>query len=225
MQIFKFITFLRLGILNFWMFEILFIAVMSLKLLGIPIYKHRKFGIIIISLFSFLFKILSTIYSFIDDDDKKILYIKYFWLVIVVIVLSILMTLLRAYTFCQMRILFDKFILPSEILIMNSILGVFIYFIVSIIPSNYPCTNNYNDLEENDFTKFICQVKENNSTVLYFENYSIYFKELFKNNIILIIVFLLKISLYFWSKLFFIYIIKNLSAEFIICANSVSYFF
>ena len=225
-QSFKFISFFRLGALNYWMFEILFIAILSSKLLGVPIYKHRKFGIIIISVLSFIFKILSTIYSLYDDDEQKI-YIKYYWIVFIGITFSILMTLLRSYTFCKMKILFDKLILPSEILILSSFLGIFVNFIVSIIPSNYPCTNDYNNLKDDsfkdDFIKFICQVRESNSTVLYFESYSIYFKELLKNNILLIILFIFKIGIYFCNKLFFIYIIKNLSAEFIVCANSITF--
>jgi len=224
MQSFKFIRFLQLRELNFWMFEIFFFAIIRSKLLGIPIYKHRKFGIIIITVFSLLFKILSTIYIFNDDDDQKI-YIKYFWIFLIGIIFSILMTLLRAYTFCKMEILFDKLILPSQILISSSFLGIFVYFIVSIIPSYYSCTNNYNDLKDDSFKddliKFICQVRESNSTVLYFESYSIYFKELFKNNFLLIILFIFKIGIYFCNRLFLIYILKNLSAEFMICSNSI----
>ena len=151
----------------------------------------------------------------------------YYWIIFIGITFSILMTLLRAYTFCKMKILFDKLILPSEILIFISFLGVFVNFIVSIIPSNYPCTNDYNNLKadsfKDDFIKFICQVRESNSTVLYFESYSIFFKELFKNNILLITLFIFKIGIYFCNKLFFIYIVKNLSAEFIVCANSITF--
>lgn len=207
MQAFKFYTIFQLGVLNYWMFEILFIAIISSKLLGIPIYKHRKFGIIIISVLSFLFKILSTINSFHDGDDQKI-YIKYYWIAFIGIAFSILMTLLRAYIFCKMKILFDKLILPSEILIFKSFLGVFVCFIVSIISSNYPCINDYNNLKDDsfkdDFIKSICQVRESNSTVLYFESYSIYFKDLFKNNILLIIIFLFQIVIYFFNYFLFI---------------------
>ena len=225
-QAFKFVLILQMKGLNYWMFEILFIAIISLKLFGTPIYRHRKLGIIIISLFCGLFTILSTIFRFIDDDNKKI-YTRYLWIVPIGITFSILITLLRAYTFCKMKILFDKFILPSQILILSSFLGAFIFFIISIIPSNYPCTYNYNDLKNNsfidDFINSTCKVNEKNSYVLYFESYSIYFKELLKNNILLIILFLFKIAIFTFYKIFFIYIIKNLSAEFIICANSLNY--
>jgi len=225
-QSFKFFSIFQLKGLNFWMFEILFIALISLKLFRIPIYIHRKLGIIIICLFSGLFKILSTIYRFIDDDDKKI-YTKYLWIVPIGIVFYILITLLRAYTLCKMMFLFGKEILPGQILKYYSFLGAFICLIASIIPSNYPCTNNYYDLKDNsfkdDFIKTICKERENNSTVLFFESYSIYFKELFKNNILLIILFFMKIVIFTFNKIFYIYIINQLRPEFIICSDSLSF--
>ena len=100
-------------------------------------------------------------------------------------------------------------------------------FIISIIPSLIPCIDDNYNLKDNsfddDFYKTICQIKENNSTILYYESYSIYFKVLFKNNILLLILYFLKLVLNFLNKLFYLYIIKDLAAEYIICANSIYY--
>ena len=222
---FKLFFVLQIKGLYFWMFEILFIAIISFKLFGTPIYRHRKLGIII-NLLSGLFTILSTIYRFIDDDNKKI-YTKYLWIIPIGIIFSILITLLRAYTFCKIKYLFNKLILPSQILIFSSFLGAALSFIASIISSIYPCTNHYYDLKDDSFMdyfiKSICKIREKNSSVLYFDSYSVYFKELFKNNILLIILFIFKIGIFTCNKIFYIYIIKNLSPEFIICANSLSH--
>jgi len=220
----QFINFQLKG-LDYWMLEILFIALIFSKLYNIPIYKHKKFGILFIFIFCTFFKILSTIYRFIDDNNKKI-YTKYPIIVPMGIIFFILSTFLRAYTFVKIKFIFDtKFILPSNILLFYSFFGSFICFIISIIPSIIPCIDD--DLEENsfyeNFIKNICQVKENNSTLLYYESYSIYFKVLFKNNILILILFILKLVLYFFGTLFYFYIIKNLGAEYLICANSIYY--
>ena len=213
--------------LDYWMLEILFIALIFSKLYNIPIYKHKKFGILFIAIFCTFFKILSTIYIFIDNENKnKKIYIKYPLIVPMGIIFFILSTFLRAFTFVKIKFIFDtKFILPSNILLFYSLLGASICFIISIIPSIIPCIDDYNDLEDNsfydNFIKTICQVKENNSTILYYESYSIYFKVLFKNNILILILFILKLVLYFFNKLFLLYIIKNLGAEYLICANSI----
>ena len=63
MQLNKVFKIFGLKELNFWMFEIVFMALINLKLLDIPIYKHKKFGIFIIIFFCILFKIISIIYG------------------------------------------------------------------------------------------------------------------------------------------------------------------
>jgi hypothetical protein len=143
-------------------------------------------------------------------------------------------TCLRAYIFVKIKFICDKkFILPSNILFLYSFFGAFVSFIISIIPTNIPCTDASFNLNEtlytnntifkNDLIRTICQVKENKTNILYYESYSIYFEELLKNHFLLIILFFLKIVLYFWNKLFYLYVIKNLGAEYIYCANSIYY--
>jgi len=218
--------------LDYWMFELLFVALVSLKLYNLPIYKHKKFGILFIAIVCTLFKILSTIFRFIDDDNKKI-YTKYVWIVPLGIIFFILITYLRAYIFVKIKFIFDtKFMLPSNILFLYSFFGAFVSFIISIIPSNIPFTDasfnlseylNSNTTFKDDLIQTICQVRENNSTILYYESYSIYFKILLKNDFLMIILFILKIVLYFSNKLFYLYTIKDLGAEYILCANSIFY--
>jgi len=226
-QFFFHFSLFQLKGLDYWMFEILFIALVFSKLYNLPIYKHRKFAIFFTIIFCTFFKILSTIWRFIDDDNKKI-YTKYEWIVPLGIIFFISFTYLRAYIFVKIKFLFDKkFILPSNILFLYSFFGAFVSFIVSIIPSNIPCTDASYNLNltsfKDDLIKTVCQVKESNSNILYYENYSIYFKVLFEINILALFLFILKVVLYFFNKLFYLYIIKDLGAEYIICVNSIYY--
>ena len=211
--------------LDFWTFEILFIALINSKLFDIPIYKHKKLGIIIIIIICSLFKILSTIYRFIDDDNPK-LYTFYHVLIPIGIIFYLLIILLRSYAYCKIKCLCDtKYILPSKILILYNLLGAFLCFIASIISHFSPCIETYNIKDINNFLNKVCQVKENKDLkVLYYDNYSIYFKIFSKSILISIIIFVLKTTFCFFNKIFTIYIIKNLSPECIICSNSIYHF-
>ena len=223
MQLSKAFIIFGLKGLNYWMLEILFLALIYSKLFDIPIYKHKKLGIFIVILFCTLFKILSTVYRFIDDENKK-LYIFYPGLVPIGIIIYFLIILLKAYSFCKIKWLCDaKYILPSKILLLYNLLGTILCFIISIISHLYPCTKTFNNNEI--FQNQVCQVKGNKEPkVLYYDNYSIYLEIFCKNILTSIIIFVLKTIFCFFNKVFTIYIIKNLSPEYIICFNSIYYF-
>jgi hypothetical protein len=224
MQLSKAFIIFGLKGLNYWMFEILFMALINSKLFDIPLYKHKKLGILIVIIFCTLFKILSAVYRFIDDKNPK-LYKVYHSLIYIGIIIYFLIILLRAYSFCKIKWLCDtKYISPSKILLLYNLFGTLLCSIVSLIPHFYPCTKNYN-YDENSFQNIVCKVKENkDSKILYYDNYSIYFKIFLKNSLISIFIFVLKTIFCFFNKIFTIYIIKNLSPEYIICSNSIYYF-
>ena len=207
--------------LDYWMIEILFLSLIISKLFDIPIYKHKKLGISFILFFCTLFKILSTVNRFNDDYNPK-LYKVYHSLIYIGIIFYILIMLLRAYSFCKIKWICDtKYILPSKILLVYNLFGTFLCFIVSIILHFYPCTESYNN-NENSFQNIVCKVKENkDSKILYYDNYSIYFKIFCNNILVSIIIFVVKTTFCFFNKIFTIYIIKNLSPEYIICSYSI----
>ena len=97
MQLSKAFIIFGLKGLNYWMLEILFLALINSKLFDIPIYKHKKLGIFIIIFFCTLFKILSTVYRFIDDENKK-LYVFYPGLVPIGIIIYFSIILLSLYS-------------------------------------------------------------------------------------------------------------------------------
>ena len=172
-------------------------------------------------------KSLSTFFRLIDDHKIRIFKV-YTWIIPIGIISFILISLLRSYTFCKIKQHFDlKFISVSKIFLVYGFFGFLICFIISIIPTIFPCSNN------NTFEKIICTVKNidnnNNSTTYYYDNYYVYFKDLWKKeeiyyNILFIFIVIFKIILSFLIKLFSILIIKNLSPEYLICSNSIFYF-
>ena len=118
-----------------------------------------------------------------------------------------------------------EFIHENKILLLYNLFGTFLCFIASIIPNFIPCIEAYNINDIDSFINIVCQVKDNkDSKILYYDNYSIYFKIFLKNILISIIIFVLKTTFCFFNKIYTIYIIKNLSPEYIICSNSIYYF-
>ena len=223
-QLYKVYSILHLKGLDFWMFEILFMAIINFKLFDIPIYKHKKLGIFIIVFFSTIFKIISLIYRFIEKVENKT-YTKSYFLIPIGFFSFLLIILLRSYVFCKIKYLCDtKYIYPSKILLLYSFLGAFLCFTASLIPTFIPCTDSSDKTNYYDLYKLICQInvtKVGNSEILYYENYSIYFQKFLKNIISSIIIFIMKTISSFFYKVFTIYTIKTLSPEYIICSNSI----
>ena len=127
--------------LDFWMPNLLFICYLTYKMFKIPIYLHKLASIIFILVFCTLFKALSLKFRFTDDPDER-LYIYYKWIIPLGIAIYILIELLRSYTFCKIKSLFDyKFIVVSKFLIVYGFFGAFVCFISAIIPTNVHCVD------------------------------------------------------------------------------------
>ena len=215
--------------LDFRMFELLFVCIITLVMFGIPIYKHKKLSIGFILIFCVSMKSLSIVYRLIDDHKKRIFKI-YTWLIPVGISCFILISLLRCYTFCKIKELLDfTFISVSKLLLYYGIIGFFISLTVSIVLTFIPCIDN-NSFENIYFFCNITDIDSNNSTTYYYENFFVYYKNLWISdretyiNIIYIFLLILRIVLFFFIKLFLILIIKNLSPEYLICSDSIYYF-
>ena len=194
--------------LDFRMFEILFVCYFTLVIFGIPIYKHKQLSIIFILIFCTLMKILSIIYRLIDSHKIRIFKV-YIWIIPIGILSYVLTLFIRAYTFCKIKWLLDfKFISNSKLLIYYGVLGSLLCSIISIIPSNFSC------LDKNTFNyiEYFCNVTDydraNNRTTYYYENYSIYLRNLWREdrdiliNIVYIILLILRIIFSFFIKLF-----------------------
>ena len=213
--------------LDFWMFETFFVCYITLKLFKMPIYKHKKFAIYLISFLCPLFKLISTIFL-LNNEEKRIFKI-YHWIVPIGIIIYIFISLLRSYTFCKIKWLLDlKYISEYKFLIKYGFFGSLVCFILSIIVNFIPCANK----EEFYHIDFICNVTKTidlNNTIYYYDNFSAFFRNLWDKkgiliNILYILLFIIKIFLNFMNTLFFILFIKNLSPEYLICSNSIYYF-
>ena len=222
-QLINFFVSFSLRGLDFWMPELLFICYLTYKMFRIPIYLHKKVAIIFILIFCTLFKSLSLVYRFDDDPDERI-YKYYKWIIPIGIISFVLIELLRSYTFCKIKALFDyKFVLTSKFLAAYGLFGTILCFISTIISANVACVS------ESKFkhVKLICNANHNGK--YYYDTYSNFFNLLWRNrdiyiNIIFIFIFLIEIILSFFLKLYTLLILKKLNPEYYICSNSLYYF-
>ena len=219
--------------LDYWMPEILFIVVISVHIFKISIFLHKTVAIVIIIIFSTTMKAFST-YNIItisdgdnnnNNNNNNKLYKKYSWIIPKGIIGFILFTLIRGYTFCRLKWIFDlKYISEIKILIIYGIIGSIFCLIGSIISSNIKCIdkNIFKDIT------YICKVKVEDAT--YYDHFLIYFQNIVKEdnewwkNTINIILMLFKIFFSFLYNLYMVLIIKYLSPEYLICSKYIFYF-
>jgi hypothetical protein len=209
------------GLDFFWIFELLFVCYVNYKLFGIPVYRHKKCSIIFIIIVCTTLDLL-TLKGILNDDKEERLYKYYKWIIPIGIIFFLLNTYLRAYTFCKIKWIIDiKFYSPIKFLLLYGLTGALICFGFSIISHNIPC------VDVNSFThiSLICTVNKtdnNNNTINYYDNFSIYFSSF--GNAKYVFLYIFKIITSYGVKLYSILIIKYLSPEYLICINSFYFF-
>ena len=207
--------------LDYWIFEIIFVCWISSRLLNLPIYKHKLFSIYFIIIFCNLMKTLSLGFRFYDDPKER-LYKSYKWIIPIGIITFILISLLRAYTFCKIKWIMDvKFFSPIKFLIIYGFIGSLICFSISIVTNQVSCVDKetFNDIT---FFCHFTQTNENNNTIYYYDKFSVFFSSF--ENFGYVILYIIKIIFSFGVKLFCLLIIKYLSPEYMICTNSIYFF-
>ena len=216
--------------LDYWMFEIFFVCYLTYKIFEKKIYIHKKVSVGFIIIFCLLMKIFSTLDILKNDKIRKIYKNRdYNWIIIPIGIISfILLTLLRAYSFTKTKWFFyTKYLSIIKFLLLYCFIGAILSFISSSISSLIECINieKYPDID------LICKVQDYNSIMLYYDNFYIYFNNIWNNNdhlsinIIRVSLFIFEIILSFLSKLYSLLIIKNLNPEYFICSNSIVHFF
>ena len=173
--------------LEFWMIEIIFIVVINIILFKIKIYIHQKVSIAIILFFSTLMKIISIISIF--KNDKKRIFVENIWIAPVGIILFLLLYFADAYIICKMKWYFDlKFISDKKILILFGFLGTIIFFLCSIISHFIECNTDI-------FSSYLCSVYDEKDSKKYFDNFIIFFKNIWMEDRNAFIIFKNKVNL------------------------------
>ena len=213
---------------EYWAFEILFISFISSIMFKKEIYIHQKISIYFIIISCSFIIFLSNIFEL--KDDSRMIYKEYIWLIPIGIIIFILNSFLRAYIYCKLKWLLEyKYMSLSKFLIWYGLISSLIYLLASIISSNIKCVDK-NIFEDIDLICYVKITDDNNSTLYYFDTFSNYFSQLWRNNrsallnFVYIFLIFIKTIIYFFTKLFFLLIIKKLNPVFFICTNSIFFF-
>ena len=175
------------------MVELLIISYLNSKMFKLKMFKHQKF-VIWFNLLPIIFKILTIVICFHDDNNKgdddleyqkeetetynieslKVLYVVYTWLTPIGIVLYLIFITLRSYVNIKIKWFIDlKFISPNKFLMLYGIMGALFSIFVCIITTFVPCEESA-DVTKKDIYDYICRVKDGDKR--YIANFLIYFK-------------------------------------------------
>ena len=205
----------NLRALDFWMFELPLLSYFNLKYFKFKIYRHHKLVIYTNLIICGILKILYLISSINDNNQerKNKSVFKYYsesWEVIPfgIFIYFIIMTS-RDFALSEIKILMQyKYFSPFNILIIYGFIGIILTAIIGIIFTFIECNEYYSAS-----VLKICKIKDNTNKT-YLENFKIWWND--EINISKIIILLIGVILNYCYRLFYILIIKNLTAIHII---------
>ena len=217
-----------------WMFELIYLALLTKKIFNKRIYKHQWFAILI-NLFSFILKIISIAITLFDTNianyemELPILYKTNPFFLFGFILYQIFI-FLRAYVNVKLKWFMQiKYVPINKILLWHGFIGTVLSIICIIISSIFPCSeNNIEDYNKNfNYSKYLCKIKINdtdsNITNDYLDNIVDYFDDWKTKDEILIII--LGSLTFFLFRFFSLLVIKNLSPIHFFISIPVTFFF
>ena len=165
--------------MDFWMFEMVFISIVNSKIFKTEIYLHHKIAIGFIAIVCAPLMILYNI-LLIKKEETTIIYIKYIWIIPIGIFIFLILSFFRAYTLCKLKWFLEfKNISPVKFLMWYGFIGSLICLIFGIISTEIKC------MDESTFSDitYFCHVNktiEDFSFNLYYDNFYVYFSNLWK---------------------------------------------
>ena len=92
------------------MVELYILALLNLKIFKIQIYSHQKLAFAI-NFISVILNIVTVIFTYNEKNEKKAIYIKYWWTVFIGIFVYLLYSFFLSFTFINIKKLIDlKFV-------------------------------------------------------------------------------------------------------------------
>ena len=216
--------------LDFWMLELLIIAIFNAKMFNLDTYSHQVFAHIFNAIPCIL-KILTIILSFMKNQEN-IIYVRSKIWVPIGLILYFTLIILRSYINSKLKWYMDlKYISVRNVLIYYGIIGTIVYTIVCGISTFIPC--GFGPIKEsetkNNINLDMCRVYSNNtdnSYNYYFDNIIIYYKNFsFDFSMLIEIgVIISNIIVYFFFKYNFLLVIKYLTPVHVIFSNPLLFF-
>ena len=213
--------------LIYWIFDIFFMSYINQLMFENPIFSHKKIAIIIMVVFIFIFKFLSTL-EYIMNDDYNLFYKNHIIIIPIFIIIYIILSLIRAYSICKMKYYLNyKLINLETFLITYNSIGLIIFLVASLISTFVKCVDKSKIFD----IDLICLIKieKENKENYYFDNFFYFFEQLWRTNrknginVLYLILFIIRLFLNGARILYIILIINYLSPEFYLCAYDLYY--
>jgi hypothetical protein len=215
------------GSLVSWQFDLFIIANINLILFEYPIYIHKKFAIIIVSVFSSLFQIITN-FIYLFNDSYDLFFKNHIIIIPIIIIIYPILSLIRFYAICKIKWLLDYKLVQTGVLYsIFSLVGMVIFLIASFIATYIKCVDKttFYDID------LLCliQIETGNTVEYYFDNIYYFMKKLWDKdslgmNFLYIFLFIIKLILYAFGLLYSFIIIKNLNPEYYQCSIQLLYF-
>ena len=162
--------------MNFWMIGLYIVAFLNKKIFNIEIYKHHKvsFAFIFISL---LLNIINVILTIIENREDKGIYVKYIWSLIIAVFIYSYYIFFLPCSFINIKELMDlNFISFNIILLFYGIFG-FVFCILFCTVTTFTSMK-----KDNYIAKYLFKIEGDNNQI-FIDNFLIYFRKLFSNEI------------------------------------------
>ena len=212
--------------LDFWMFELIFLWFLNIKMFKNELYKHHILAILLCILSSLL-KIGTIIVTFTNIQETKkeeenyngglpIFYKTYPYTIPLGLILYILLIFLRSYISLKLKWFMDKkYVSHIKLFGLYGAFGIIIYFFLSLIGTFKKCP-------EAEIYKYLCKVNDTVNNTTYIENF-----EKYRNNTKIwreIITIILGFFIFSFKKYFSILIIKYLTPVHVIISIPIVFF-
>jgi len=229
-------------IFDFWNFELLFLCLITSKILKTEVFSHQKLGIIINSVSCIIIGLIRFILianhydkdginvDNKDDINTHFFCVKYLWFIPISIIIYFIIVSTTSYIFTELKFYMDlEFISKMKFLMLYGTIGFVLTTISCIIETATKCVGGNKDF----FCKInIFYVDDNNVPTgqydSYVENFLIFFGDFFElpaTDIILqIILFLLGILFFYFSLYYEAFVIQSLTPAHFIFSNIVFLF-
>ena len=209
---FFYLLFPNLG-LDFWMVEAILLFWLATKMLKIKIYIHQKIAIGIVAIFSTIMKIISAIFLYYNKEEEDI----EAWEIFLGIICFLVVFSTEAYIFSKIKYYFEyKYISEINMLMAFGFYGLIFSLIFSL-------AINFIECGDNDASKELCSVYEDENSTKYFDNYSVFFKNIWRKdrsgliNCLYFLLFLFKIVFWTGEYYFNFFIINVLNPIYLVC--------
>jgi hypothetical protein len=224
----KIVNFYKIGDLDFWIFNIVFISLFMYYYFRIHIYKHHKYSLLFIFFTNLCLLFIAAAIKKNDNNPKeKTIFQRHGWKCLFIIIMYIIFSMVSSFSKVASKKLMDiNYLSPYKMIFYIGVFGVFFTLISLIFTGNISCGSI------SQYCKLVKYDEKHNTTYTYLDSISFYFsdmKDIYDNKqykdfyIEIFIVIPLYLIANFCEFLFEILLILYLNTNYILISDCIYY--